>query len=73
MTALLIVGAPVALYIIWRLLRAADDEITGWDRVVSPAPFDWAAIEDLYLDLDLRASVFASTLRDVERLPELQP
>lgn len=74
MIAVALIVLPLAAYI-WILLRAADDERTGWDHPrCAPThahPYSWGGDEDTYRWL-IAGTEWADTLADIDRLPTVQ-
>lgn len=74
MIAVAMIAVPLAAYI-WLLLRAADDDRTGWDHprygpAHCQAPYSWGQDEDAYPWLI--AGGWADTLDDIDRLPTVE-
>lgn len=73
MLAVAMIAIPVAAYI-WILLRAADDDRTGWDNPeIAPrhaAPYSWGDDEDTYPWLV--ADEWRATLAEIHRLPTVE-
>lgn len=77
MIAVALIALPLAVYI-WMLLRAADDERTGWEPDEHPTfaprhaqpgePYSWGADETTYRWL-LKDAGLEPTLAEIRALP----
>lgn len=71
MIAVAMIAIPLAAYI-WILLRAADDDRTGWDNPrCAPThahPYSWGGDEDTYRWLIARDG-WRATLEEIDALP----
>lgn len=74
MIAVAMIAVPLAAYI-WLLLRAADDDRTGWDNPTfaprhAQPPYSWGDDEAAYPWLI--AAGWAETLDEIEQLPTVE-
>lgn len=76
MLAVSLIAIPIAAYI-WLLLRAADDERTGWDNhpvfpdAAAHRPYSWGDDESVYRWL-IKDPEWGQTLADIDALPTTQ-